>query len=94
MLFVNVGFVDVILKTMQQYYSVERVVFILQVILAVLTAWLLCAVLTVAGALPTERGQWGYLARADIKMDVLNQTAWIRFPYPCKYTHQGWLQKI
>ena len=55
-----------------------------KVILAVLTSWFICAVLTWTGLLSEEKGSAGYAARVDTKIDVILQSPWIRIPYPCK----------
>ena len=47
--------------------------------------WLLCFILTVAGAFPEDDTEYGYEARTDIRLDVLEKTSWIRFPYPGIY---------
>lgn len=44
--------------------------------------WLFCFILTVAGAFPDDKGAYGYEARTDIRLDVIEKTSWIRFPYP------------
>ena len=53
-----------------------------QVILSVCIMWLLCFILTVGGAFPDDKTEYGYEARTDIRLDVLEKTSWIRFPYP------------
>ncbi|XP_060067638.1 solute carrier family 23 member 1-like [Ylistrum balloti] len=52
------------------------------VLLAMLSAWGICGILTAAGAFPTEHTGWGYDARTDIKLSVLSDSKWFRFPYP------------
>ncbi|XP_048774671.1 solute carrier family 23 member 1-like isoform X4 [Ostrea edulis] len=51
------------------------------ILLALLTAWMICAILTATGALPEKEG-WGYAARTDVNADVLKKALWFRFPYP------------
>ncbi|XP_078326657.1 solute carrier family 23 member 1-like [Crassostrea virginica] len=51
------------------------------ILLALLSAWMICGILTAAGAFP-EEGQWGSGARTDTKLDVLRKAEWFRFPYP------------
>ena len=46
-------------------------------ILAIVTAWMFCVILTESGAVGKDFG-----ARTDAKMDVLAQASWARFPYP------------
>eukprot|EP00918_Siedleckia_nematoides_P032334 GHVU01070028.1.p1 GENE.GHVU01070028.1~~GHVU01070028.1.p1 ORF type:complete len:561 (+),score=18.33 GHVU01070028.1:91-1773(+) len=55
------------------------------VLLAVLIAWVLCAILTATNALSSDPKAWGYGARTDTKLDVLQQSAWFRFPYPLQW---------
>jgi len=57
---------------------------IVQVILAIIIGWLLCAILTVSDAIPNDDKHWSYRARTDVKIRVLSEANWFRFPYPCK----------
>ena len=50
--------------------------------LSVCIMWLLCYILTVAGAFPSDSTAYGYEARTDIRLDVIRKTNWFRFPYP------------
>ncbi|CAH1793746.1 unnamed protein product [Owenia fusiformis] len=52
------------------------------IVLAIIICWIICAVLTASGALPDKPNQWGYEARTDIRLQVLNDAQWFRFPYP------------
>lgn len=52
------------------------------VLLAMIISWVICAILTVTDVLPNDPGKWGYSARTDIKIDVLEKAKWFRFPYP------------
>ena len=49
-----------------------------------IVSWVICVILTVAGAFPDDPKAWGYNARTDIKTDVLYESKWFRFPYPGK----------
>ncbi|XP_052721968.1 solute carrier family 23 member 1-like [Crassostrea angulata] len=51
------------------------------ILLALISAWVICGILTAAGAFP-EQGKWGSDARTDTKVDVLEKALWFRFPYP------------
>ena len=53
-----------------------------QVILAILVSWMICAILTAAGAFPTSPSIPQYLARTDARIDVLKEAKWFIFPYP------------
>ncbi|KAF3854546.1 hypothetical protein F7725_022601 [Dissostichus mawsoni] len=55
---------------------------ILPVLLGITLSWLICYILTTYNALPSEPSQYGYLARTDLKGDVISQAPWFRFPYP------------
>ena len=53
-----------------------------QVLLAMITSWIICVILTAAGVFPETEGKWGYKARTDINTEVLHKSEWFRFPYP------------
>ncbi|XP_028263840.1 xan_ur_permease domain-containing protein [Parambassis ranga] len=55
---------------------------ILPVLLGITLSWLICFILTIYNVLPTEPDQYGYLARTDLKGDVMGQAPWFTFPYP------------
>ena len=50
--------------------------------LSVCIMWLLCFILTVAGAFPSDKNVYGYEARTDIRLDVIGEASWFSFPYP------------
>ena len=50
---------------------------LLPVLLTIVFMWTLCAILTV-----TEALEPGSAARTDIKIRILNEAPWFRFPYP------------
>lgn len=41
--------------------------------------WALCLILTLTGYLPE-----GHPARTDVKLSIINDAPWFRFPYPGK----------
>ncbi|XP_056273606.1 xan_ur_permease domain-containing protein isoform X2 [Pseudoliparis swirei] len=55
---------------------------ILPVLLGITLSWLVCYMLTIYNVFPTDPDQYGYLARTDLKGDVVSQAPWFRFPYP------------
>uniref|UniRef100_A0A1I8G613 Nucleobase-ascorbate transporter 2 n=1 Tax=Macrostomum lignano TaxID=282301 RepID=A0A1I8G613_9PLAT len=55
------------------------------VLLSVGIAWALCAILTVAGAFPSDPGAWSYAARTDIGSRAFTEAAWFRLPYPGQF---------
>lgn len=56
----------------------------LQVLLGIVFSWLICYILTAYDVLPTDPQYYGYLARTDLKKDVISKAPWITFPYPGK----------
>ncbi|XP_020790725.1 xan_ur_permease domain-containing protein [Boleophthalmus pectinirostris] len=55
---------------------------ILPVLLGSSISWLICYLLTRYNVLPSDPSQYGYLARTDLKGDVMAQAPWISLPYP------------
>ncbi|XP_040894437.1 xan_ur_permease domain-containing protein [Toxotes jaculatrix] len=55
---------------------------ILPVLLGITLSWLICYILTIYNVLPSDSGQYGYLARTDLKGDVISKAPWFSFPYP------------
>ncbi|XP_022058796.2 xan_ur_permease domain-containing protein [Acanthochromis polyacanthus] len=55
---------------------------ILPVLLGITMSWLICYLLTIYNVLPTDPDQYGYLARTDLKGDVMSRSPWFTFPYP------------
>ncbi|XP_061140074.1 xan_ur_permease domain-containing protein [Syngnathus typhle] len=55
---------------------------ILPVLLGISLSWLLCYILTTYSVLPSDPEQYGYLARTDLKGDVVGKAPWFTFPYP------------
>ncbi|KAG7214921.1 hypothetical protein INR49_005196 [Caranx melampygus] len=55
---------------------------ILPVLLGITLSWLICYILTTYNVLPADPDQYGYLARTDLKGDVMSQAPWVSFPYP------------
>ena len=53
-----------------------------QVLLAMIIAWLVCLILTVTDVFPNDPNKTGYAARTDVKINVLKESEWFRFPYP------------
>lgn len=59
----------------------------LQIVLAIMTVWLLCYVLTLTDVLPADPTAYGFQARTDARGDIMASSPWIRIPYPCKQVH-------
>ena len=46
--------------------------------------WMLCGILTAAGALPEDPKDQMYDTRTDARVDVLSDSPWFSIPYPGK----------
>eukprot|EP00074_Homo_sapiens_P056691 XP_005272205.3 solute carrier family 23 member 1 isoform X1 [Homo sapiens] len=55
------------------------------IMLAIMTVWLLCYVLTLTDVLPTDPKAYGFQARTDARGDIMAIAPWIRIPYPCQW---------
>ncbi|XP_045432266.1 solute carrier family 23 member 1 isoform X3 [Pipistrellus kuhlii] len=55
------------------------------IVLAIMTVWLLCYVLTLTDVLPTDPTAYGFQARTDARGDIMDIAPWIRIPYPCQW---------
>ncbi|KAM6954482.1 solute carrier family 23 member 1-like [Aplochiton taeniatus] len=55
---------------------------IIPVLLGITVSWLVCYLLTIYDVLPSDPNQYGYLARTDLKGDVVGQASWFTVPYP------------
>ncbi|XP_064614436.1 solute carrier family 23 member 1-like [Liolophura sinensis] len=52
------------------------------VLLGICLSWLVCYILTVTNALTSDPEEWGYRAKTDSRIFVLDSAPWFRFPYP------------
>ena len=57
-------------------------VFLVQIIMAIISSWVICAIITAAGGFPSDPDNPNYLARTDRELSVLKEAKWFRFPYP------------
>lgn len=62
--------------------------YLLQIVLAIMTVWLLCYVLTLTDVLPSDPAAYGFHARTDARGDIMSISPWIRIPYPGKQLPQ------
>ncbi|KAL6107108.1 uncharacterized protein ACO6RY_10808 [Pungitius sinensis] len=69
-------------KEKKLHTSRVHVFQILPVLLGITLPWFICYLLTIYNVFPTEPNQYGYLARTDVKGDVVSQAPWFSFPYP------------
>ena len=56
--------------------------FLVQIIMAITSSWVICAIITAAGGFPSDPDNPNYLARTDRELSVLKEAKWFRFPYP------------
>ena len=54
----------------------------LQVILAIVVAYIFSIILTYTNVFPDDKSHIFYKARTDSRLTVLNNANWFRFPYP------------
>ena len=54
-------------------------------ILAIASMWCISTILTAAGVFTDNPDDKGYGARADAKIDAVDEAVWIRVPYPCRF---------
>ncbi|KAL7871092.1 hypothetical protein SRHO_G00085890 [Serrasalmus rhombeus] len=67
----------------KKFHTSRMYIFqILPVLLGITVSWLICYLFTIYNVLPSEPDQYGYLARTDVKGDVIGSAPWFRFPYP------------
>ena len=52
--------------------------------MAIVSSWVICAIITAAGGFPSDPDNPNYLARTDRELSVLEEAKWFRFPYPGK----------
>ena len=50
--------------------------------MAIVSSWVICAIITAAGGFPSDPDNPNYLARTDRELSVLKEAKWFRFPYP------------
>ncbi|XP_004586522.2 solute carrier family 23 member 1 isoform X1 [Ochotona princeps] len=55
------------------------------IVLAIMTVWLLCYILTLTNVLPADSSAYGFQARTDARGDIMAIAPWIRVPYPCQW---------
>ncbi|XP_025300842.1 solute carrier family 23 member 1 [Canis lupus baileyi] len=55
------------------------------IVLAIMSVWLLCYILTLTNVLPSDPTAYGFQARTDARGDIMTIAPWIRIPYPCQW---------
>ncbi|XP_033757178.1 solute carrier family 23 member 2-like [Pecten maximus] len=55
------------------------------ILIALVTGWLLCGILTASGVFSTSRDSQDYYSRTDTRVDVINRASWFYFPYPGQF---------
>ena len=56
--------------------------FFAQIIMAIVSSWVICAIITAVGGFPSDPDSPQYSARTDRELSVLKEALWLRFPYP------------
>uniref|UniRef100_A0A3Q0R1Q9 Solute carrier family 23 member 1-like n=1 Tax=Amphilophus citrinellus TaxID=61819 RepID=A0A3Q0R1Q9_AMPCI len=55
---------------------------IMPILLGIAVSWLVCYILTIYDVLPSDPAEYGYLARTDVKGNVVSEASWFTFTYP------------
>ncbi|CAI9563163.1 unnamed protein product [Staurois parvus] len=63
-------------------YSRTYIFQIFPVLFGISISWLICYILTITNVFPSNPQTYGYLARTDVKGNVVSLAPWFRFPYP------------
>uniref|UniRef100_A0A3Q4AMP1 Solute carrier family 23 member 1 n=1 Tax=Mola mola TaxID=94237 RepID=A0A3Q4AMP1_MOLML len=69
-------------KTKKLHTSKFYIFQTMPILLGILVSWLVCYLLTITDVLPSNPAQYGYLARTDVKGNLVNDASWFTFPYP------------
>ncbi|XP_075905356.1 xan_ur_permease domain-containing protein [Nelusetta ayraudi] len=69
-------------KDKKLHFTRVYVFQILPVLIGISFSWFICYILTVYDVLPSNPKDYGYMARTDLKGDVISQAPWFTFPYP------------
>ncbi|XP_072051815.1 solute carrier family 23 member 1-like [Amphiura filiformis] len=64
------------------YIGRAQIFQLFPIIIAIITTWIFCAILTVADVFPDDPSNPAYNARTDIKYDDIVATPWLEAPYP------------
>uniref|UniRef100_A0A8C6WRB5 Solute carrier family 23 member 1 n=1 Tax=Neogobius melanostomus TaxID=47308 RepID=A0A8C6WRB5_9GOBI len=71
-------------KVQKLHVSKIYIFQIMPILLGITVSWLVCYLLTIYNVLPSDPDRYGYMARTDVKGDVIGRAAWLSFPYPGK----------
>ncbi|XP_072486548.1 solute carrier family 23 member 1 isoform X2 [Notamacropus eugenii] len=55
------------------------------IVLAIMTVWLFCYILTLTDVLPSDPNAYGFKARTDARGEIMSISPWVRIPYPCQW---------
>ena len=66
----------------------------MQILLAMMVMWILCAVLTVTDVIPDDKDHPYYYSRTDSKLNIITNTPWFQITYPGWYRHQSFLSRL
>ncbi|XP_047430261.1 solute carrier family 23 member 1-like isoform X3 [Mugil cephalus] len=69
-------------KTRKLHTSKFYIFQLMPILLGIAVSWLVCYLLTICDALPADSTRYGYLARTDVKGNVVGKASWFTIPYP------------
>ncbi|KAM3603143.1 uncharacterized protein V6R79_017231 [Siganus canaliculatus] len=69
-------------KSKKFHTSKFNIFQVMPILLGISISWLICHLLTIYDALPTNPDHYGHQARTDVRGDVVNRASWFTFPYP------------
>ncbi|XP_020860700.1 solute carrier family 23 member 1 isoform X2 [Phascolarctos cinereus] len=56
-----------------------------EIVVAIMTVWLFCYILTLTNVLPDDPNAYGFKARTDARGEIMSFSPWVRVPYPCQW---------
>lgn len=63
----------------------HKSIFHFQVILAIIIGYVLCTIFTYTNVFPNDPESPNYASRTDIRVGVISDAKWFRFPYPVQW---------
>ncbi|XP_005805703.1 solute carrier family 23 member 1-like isoform X1 [Xiphophorus maculatus] len=72
-------------KTKKRKTSKFYIFQTMPILLGIAISWLVCYLLTIFDVLPSGSAHYGYLARTDVKGNVVSKASWFTLPYPGRW---------
>ncbi|XP_054900275.1 solute carrier family 23 member 2-like isoform X2 [Poeciliopsis prolifica] len=72
-------------KTKKRKTSKFYIFQTMPILLGIAISWLVCYLLTIFDVLPSDSAHYGYLARTDVKGNVVSKASWFTLPYPGRW---------